>query len=309
MSHIDIQVNGYAGIDFNGELLTPEQLHHIADKLEAGQVRAILPTIITDDIDRMAARLSNLQKLIAADRRLENLMPSFHIEGPCISPIDGYRGAHPAEHVRPATVDVMKKLVDAAGGPDWVSIVTLAPEVDEGLKATRWLKERKITISAGHTDAPLDLLQEAQRAGLAMFTHLGNGCANEIPRKDNIINRALSLDRLTYSFIPDGHHIEWFVLKIWLKVAGIDRSVFTTDCMSAADAPPGRYRIGPWELEVGADKLVRPPGGKHLAGSALTMREAFANAREQLKLSHDDAEQLCNFNPAKFVKGLRSQYS
>ena len=300
---IDLQNNGYAGVDFNGGPLTAEQLQYIHQKLIAADNRAILPTIITDDVTRMAKRAADLRKLIDQQPDWRRMFCAFHLEGPCLSPEDGYRGAHPLEHIRPASRDLPAPVIDAAGGPDRVAIVTLAPEMDENLATTKWLADQGIIVAAGHTNAPYDMLRKAVHNGLRLFTHLSNGCKPLIARHDNIINRALAIDALTCTFIADGHHIPYFVLKGWLKQAGIERSIFVTDCMAAADAPPGTYRVGQWQLEVGADRLVHPPGADHLAGSALTMPQAFAHATapDKLALPEPAARALCADNPARLI--------
>ena len=301
MGFVDLQVNGYAGIDFNGETVTRGQMNHVYQKLRAGGMRAVLPTIITDEPVRMATRLANLRALIDEQPSWRKMFPAFHIEGPCLSPEDGYRGAHPQQYICRARPDVLEPLIEAAGGPMRVAIVTLAPEMDDDLATTRWLAELDVIIAAGHTDASHSLLRESEQAGLRLFTHLSNGCKSLVPRHDNIINRALALDQIHYTFIPDGHHIPFFVLKGYLKQAGLKRSILVSDCMAAAAAPPGRYRIGHWELAVGPDRRVHPPGQDHLAGSALTMPEAFAHATKHLGLTENQAKSLCSDQPARLL--------
>ncbi len=296
---IDFQVNGYAGIDFTGDLVTPADMDKIADMLEAHNITAIFPTVITDELDLMCGRLANMRKIIDASPRLKKLMPAFHVEGPCLLAEDGYKGAHPAECMRPATPDLLKRIVEACGGPQYTALITLAPENDPGFQGTKYLVSQGIKVSAGHTNASRDILNGAVQEGLSLFTHLGNGCAATMNRHDNIINRALSIPQLTLCFIPDGHHIPFWVLPMWLKIAGIERSMFTTDCMSAAGGPPGLYKVGRWMLEVGPDKLVRPPGKTHLAGSALTMPEAYDNAINKLGLTPAQAKTLCVDNAKK----------
>jgi len=298
---IDIQVNGYAGIDFLGELLTTEQIQLVAAKLRAGGVRAILLTTTTDDLDKMVARAANFRKLIDADWELRKLMPAFHFEGPCLSPEDGYKGAHRADCMKPASREVIEPLIEAAGGFERVAMVTLAPEVDKGMKTTRWLVENGVIVSMGHTNASLEQLRDAEAAGASLFTHFGNGCHHLVDRHDNVLNRAMTLERIKYSLIADGHHLPWFLLKNWVKFLGVDRCIFTTDCVSPADAPPGRYRIMHWDVEVGPEKRVQPAGKPHLAGSALTMREAYANAIEKLGLTVAQARALCIDNPGKLI--------
>lgn len=306
MDFIDIQVNGYAGVDFLGPPITPEQFDLVAQRLRAGRVRAILPTVTTDDVPVMAGRLANLRKLIDRSPDDRRLMPAFHIEGPCISPVDGYRGGHPAAWVRPAERAVFEPLVEACGGWDRVAMVTLAPEADPDMRTTRWLIEHGVVVAMGHTNAPMDLLREAQDAGVSLFTHFGNGCAHLVDRHDNVLNRALTLEKIRFTLIPDGHHLPYYLLKIWLRTIGPERCVFTTDCVTPADAPPGRYSVHGWEIEVGPSGRVQPPGKNHLMGSALTMRQAYANAIEHLGLTPAQAKYLTHDHAATlFAKHLR----
>ncbi len=202
--YIDLQVNGYAGVDFNDDRLTGEMLHRACQRLQNDGVAGILATIITAQPEKMVARLRNLAALQAHDSFLQEMIWGIHIEGPFISPAAGFVGAHPVAQVRPADVDLMQWLLDAAEG--LTRIVTLAPEHDAGQAVTRMLSRRGIVVSAGHCDPGLDQLHAAIDAGLSMFTHLGNGCPVTLHRHDNIIQRVLSLsDRLWVSFIADGH--------------------------------------------------------------------------------------------------------
>jgi N-acetylglucosamine-6-phosphate deacetylase len=294
--YFDLQVNGYAGVDFNSDGVTADQLHHVCEKLEADGIAAILATVITADVDRMCNRLSSLLALREGDPLARRIIAGFHIEGPFLNETPGYRGAHPEKHIIPADPDVMNRLLDAAGG--MTKIVTLAPERDPNLRVTRLLASKEIVISAGHTDASLDELNAGIDAGLSMFTHLGNGCPQLLPRHDNIIQRALSLsDRLWLTFIADGAHVPWPALKNYLRAAGLDRCIVVTDAISAAGLGPGRYTLGDWDLLIGEDRVARAPDGSHLVGSAGTMPLSRENLRCHLKLSDPQIEQLLVNNP------------
>ncbi len=294
---IDIQVNGYAGVDFQRPV-TEAQMQKVVQHLQQDRVEAIMPTIITNHLDDLEKLITGMLAMI--DKLgVQKLMPALHIEGPGISPEEGYRGAHLPAAIRPPQVDWMKRVIDAGQGR--IGMITLAPEFDEGLQTTRWLAEQGIVVAAGHTNAPLEVLRDAVDAGLKTFTHLSNGCANLIPRHDNVINRAMSIEKLKLSMIPDGHHIPFWLLKNWVKWLGTDRLIFTTDCASPASAPPGRYTIAQWDIEVGEDRLVRPAGENHLAGSALTMAEAYDNAINKLGLPEADARALTIDNPRKLM--------
>ena len=297
--YFDLQVNGYGGVDFNSDGLGSADLHQACQALQADGVAGVLVTIMTEDIDVMSARLARLAELRAGDALAEQLIAGIHIEGPFINPAEGYRGAHPADAICPADADKMDRLLAAADG--LTRIVTLAPECDAGLAVTRMLADRGVVVSAGHCDASLEQLGKAIDAGLSMFTHLGNGCPAEMPRHDNIIQRALALaDKLWLTLIADGVHLPYFVLKNIIDLAG-ERCIVTTDAMAAAGLGPGRYTIGRWDLLVGEDLAARSPDGTHLVGSAVSMPQARANLREHLGLGEEQIRRLTVENPRRAI--------
>lgn len=301
MRFIDIQNNGYAGVSFNQPGVTRAQLQQVYDTLVRAQARAIFPTIVTNSVAHMSTCLRTLRELIDADERFGRMFPAFHIEGPCISPVEGYRGAHPQEHIVPASKAVIEPLLEAAGGPGRVAKFTLAPEVDHNLQATAWLHSLGIVVSAGHTDADRSLLLEAEDAGLSFYTHLGNGSAKLMDRHDNIITRVLSLKKMRYSIIPDGHHVPYWLAGCFVRWLGLKRCVFTTDCVSAADAPAGWVMPDPRrEVDTSGDTpIVRLKGTPYFAGSALTMPMAHRNAVEHIGLTAAEADWLCCEGPAQ----------
>ena len=204
--YVDLQINGYAGVDFNRDNLSDADLHRACELLREDGVAGILATIITDQIPQMTARLERIAAIRERDPLVREMIWGIHIEGPFINETPGYVGAHPPRAVRPADIENMKRLLEAAGG--LTRLVTLAPERDPGLKVVRYLAQQRILVAAGHSNASLDQLQAAIDAGLSLFTHLGNGCPPLLPRHDNIIQRVLSLrERLTLCFIGDGVHV------------------------------------------------------------------------------------------------------
>jgi N-acetylglucosamine-6-phosphate deacetylase len=300
MKPFDLQVNGYAGTDFNGDNLTAESLHHACECLVEDGCDAILAAFITDHVPTLERRIGKLVELREKDELARKMIAGIHIEGPFINPIKGYVGAHPPKAVKPANIDDAKRLLDAAGG--LAKLVTLAPEHDEGSKTTAFLASQGVTVSAGHCDPSLDQLRAACDAGLTMFTHLGNGCPIKMHRHDNIIQRALSLhERLWLCFIPDGVHVPFFVLKNWLASVGLDRSIFVTDAISAARLGPGRYTLAGWDILIGDDLVARSPDGTHFVGSTVTVPRITTNAYEQLDMSERDLTHVLNVNPRKAI--------
>lgn len=297
---VDLQVNGYAGVDFNADDLTADGLRLACEAMQRDGVAAAMATVITDGIDAMAARLARLVALRERDELARRLIVGLHVEGPFLNETPGYRGAHPLDAIHSADGDEMRRLLDAAGG--LTRIVTLAPERDPGLAVTRLLAKQGVAVSAGHCDPSLEQLDAALDAGLSMFTHLGNGCPMQMHRHDNVIQRALSRgDRLWLCFIADGVHVPPAALGNYLRCAGLDRCIVVTDAMAAAGLGPGRHRLGRWEVQVGDDLAAWAPDRSHLVGSAMTMRQARENLRGRLGLDARQVAQLTRDNPAKAI--------
>ena len=277
-SHVDLQVNGYAGVDFNADDLTAGQLHAACQRLRDDGVAGILATIITDDLERMCGRLRRLAELRGADDVTRTMILGLHIEGPFLNESAGYIGAHPPQFARPADVAAMERLREAGGG--LVKLVTLAPERDSKLRVTRMLADSGIIVAAGHTDANMDQLRAALDAGLSMFTHLGNGCPLLLPRHDNIVQRVLSLAGRfrAISFIADGAHVPLFALGNYLRLVPQSHVVIVSDAISAAGLGPGRYTLAGQMVEIGQDLIPRAPAG-HLVGSACPLWRMAENLR------------------------------
>lgn len=299
MGYFDIQVNGYGGVDYNKENLSAEELHRSCEMLKADGVDGILATFVTEDGEKMIGRLRRLVELREADPLVKEIVAGIHVEGPFISPLDGFRGAHPKDSVRPADETLAARLLEAGAG--LVRIFTLAPEHDAGHKVTRYLKSQGVVVSAGHTNASLDELKGSIDAGLSMITHLGNGCPMVQHRHDNIIQRALYLrEHLWLSFIADGVHISFPALRNYLDLAG-DRALITTDAMAAAGLGPGTHQISRWTVVVKEDLAAWAPDGSHLLGSAMSWPKAVRNLSEHLGVSDEEIKALTSERPRRSI--------
>ena len=298
--YVDLQLNGYRGVDFNADDLSAEACHAACEGLLTDGVAGVLATIITADPDRMAARLARIAAVRRQDPLAAKVILGVHVEGPFLNPEPGYAGAHPVESIRPADLDAMQRLVDAAGG--LVRIVTLAPEFDAGLKVTRWLAGQKIVVSAGHCNPNLDQLHAAIDAGLSMFTHLGNGCPMFLHRHDNIVQRALSLaDHLRICFIGDGVHVPYPTLGNYLRCVPPDQAIIVSDGISAAGLGPGRYTLGSQTVDVGEDRVARSPDGSHFMGAVATMPQIAAGLRDKAGLDEVAIRRLMLTNPSRAI--------
>ncbi|MDX2180545.1 MAG: amidohydrolase family protein [Bryobacteraceae bacterium] len=294
---VDLQVNGFAGVDYCAPTSTVEEIGRSLDAQFATGVTRLLPTVITGSHDVMAGALRRL-----ADARESLLngetMEGFHVEGPHISPEDGPRGAHPLAAVRPPSIDEFRRLQDAARGG--IKLITLSPEYDDAPRYIEAVVREGIVVSIGHTKASSEQIANAVSAGATMSTHIGNGAHSTLARHPNYIWDQLAEDRLTASFIVDGIHLGAAFLKSALRAKGLERSVLITDAVMPCGMPPGDYQLG--EVAV----TLHPPGdrvtlrgGTRLAGSALRMDRGVEFLMKLARLSLAEAVTLATTNPAR----------
>jgi N-acetylglucosamine-6-phosphate deacetylase len=293
---IDLQVNGFAGVDYNCPTIDAESVDRSLRALFSTGITRFCPTVITGSQYDMLAAVSNLARARATLPDGEAI-EGFHVEGPHISPEDGPRGAHPRRWVRPPDFDEFCRLQDAAGGR--VRIVTLSPEWPEALRYIERITAAGVVAAIGHTRATTSQIADAVAAGATFSTHLGNGAHSMLPRHPNYIWDQLAEDRLTAGFIADGIHLDASFLRVALRAKTLDRAVLVTDASAPAGAAPGRYRLGEQEVDHTTEGRVVLAGTDRLAGSALTMNRGVDNLMSLAGLSLQDAVGLATRNPAK----------
>ena len=290
---VDIQVNGFGGIDYNSPDITADRVLESIAALRATGVTRVLPTLITGSLERF----ERCAKVLASIG--DPAVAGIHMEGPYISPVDGARGAHPREHTRAATRDDFARRQEAAGGR--IVLVTLAPEVPGAVELTAHLAESGVQVAIGHTDAAPAAIREAISAGATLSTHLGNGCAAVLPRHPNVIWEQLAADELHASIIVDGHHLPPSTVKAIAKAKGPLRTILTTDAIAAAGCPEGVYRIGDVEVEIGPDRRPSLRGTPFLAGSALSMDAAIGNMVRFTGLALSEVLNMASAVPAAYL--------
>lgn len=296
---VDLQVNGYGGIDFQQDNLGEADLLTAVRALHQAGCTRFLLTLITDDWTRLTQRLRHLRQVRQASPALRYAIAGWHIEGPFLSAEPGYCGAHEPAFMRDPTAGDFDELRQITGNDPL--LVTVAPERTGAIETIAHAAKLGIRISLGHTNALAEILGDAVRNGAIAFTHLGNGCPRELDRHDNILWRVLETTGLTASLIPDGTHVSPALFRLVHRLLG-DSIYYTTDAMSAAGMPPGRYKLGKLELEVGADQIVCYPGRSNFAGSALRPIDGVFRAATMLGARWQEAWARFSETPARLMK-------
>lgn len=298
---IDLQVNGFAGVDYNDPSVSTESIARSIRAMFQTGVTRCFPTVITGSEERIRESARNIARakneFARAGLPEAEAIAGIHVEGPHISPETGPRGAHPAKHVRRPDVTEFQRWQEAAEGN--IRLVTVSPEWDETPSYISALVRQGVVCSIGHTKASPEQIRAAVGAGATMSTHLGNGAHAVLPKTNNYIWTQLAEDRLTAGFIVDGIHLPAQFFKAAVRAKGLENSVLVTDAVAPAMCPPGPYTLGEVQVELRDNGSVVMRGEDRLAGSALRMDRAVANAVRLGNISLRDAIAMATVNAAR----------
>jgi N-acetylglucosamine-6-phosphate deacetylase len=295
---VDLQVNGFAGVDYNSPLSPLSEIERSLKAIRRTGVLRLLPTVITGPRADMTAALRNLTRA-QGELPSGRMITGFHVEGPHISPEDGPRGAHLFECVRQPDFSEFEDWQEATGGQ--IRLVTLSPHWEEAPEYIGRVRAAGATVSIGHTHASAPQIQAAVQAGATMSTHLGNGAHRVLPKFPNYIWEQLAEDRLTAGFIADGIHLPDQFLRPAVHAKTPRRSILVTDASSPAGARPGRYQLGGQAVDLTEDGRVVLAGQDRLAGSALKMNDAIAHVIRVAGVSFEEAITMATKQPARAV--------
>jgi N-acetylglucosamine-6-phosphate deacetylase len=291
----DLQTNGRWGVSFSDESLTVEQVGEIV-RAHAGLGTARLcPTLITASF---AATLHGVSTIAQACERwpeIDAMVLGIHLEGPWISERDGYRGAHPLEHVRDPDLGEFERWQAASSGR--IRLVTLAPERLGAIPAIGALCREGVVVALGHTAADRATIDAACRAGARLSTHLGNGIADPLPRHPNPIWDQAAQQRLSASLIADGHHLGPSIVQVLVRAKGLDRIILVSDFSPLAGLPVGSY--GAWAVDPSGKIVVT--GTPYLAGANRGLDHGLSNLAAWAGLSVADVWSTVTTTPARLL--------
>ena len=297
---VDLQVNGYAGVNFNADGLTVEAVKEVTERLEQDGTAGYMPTFVTLDPELL---IRSARTVVAARKKYavcERNILGFFFEGPFISDRPGAVGAHAPEWVQKPSLELFDRFQDASEG--LIRMVNVAAEV-EGMPAfVKALSDRGITVSLGHqlAKSPADI-EPCLAAGAKAFTHLGNGLPNEINRHENIIATALVEDRATVMFIPDGHHLPDTLLKLYTRAVPLKRLVAVSDAQYPAGLKPGVYPVGGLDAVLEPDGLLWYPPRKCLVGATTPIAKCMRILQERIGLTPDECRAIGRDNPLALI--------
>lgn len=295
---IDLQVNGYKGVDFSSMDLAAESFISVASELFAKGTAAFLPTLITSPREVYQRNLPLIAKAMDSPE-LKHRILGIHIEGPFLSSQPGAVGAHNPNFVSAPSIEYLKELQQWANGK--IKLITIAAEIDGAEELTRYAVKNGITVSLGHQMADYNDMSRLADAGAKSITHLGNGMPNEVNRHKNVLLAGISNDKLTGMIITDGHHLPDFVIKAIIRGKGVSNIIVVSDSSPIAGLKPGTYNVLGNEAVLEENGLLHNPQKKCLVGSSATMLECMNYLTSLDLLSQDELFMVGFYNPLKLI--------
>ncbi|GET35041.1 N-acetylglucosamine-6-phosphate deacetylase [Prolixibacter bellariivorans] len=299
---VDLQVNGYGGVDFNTAPLLASDVYRAVQLLAEQGVTTFFPTLITNTPEAISEALKVIISACHAYPEVNDAIGGIHLEGPFLSKEEGARGAHDPELVRKPDWDLFLRWQEAAEGR--IKIITLSPEWEGSEEFITRCSESGVVVSVGHTAATPEQIAGAVAAGARLSTHLGNAAHLMLPRHPNYIWEQLAQDTLWTTVIGDGFHLPESFLKVVFKVKP-ENSILISDCTHFAGLPPGNYHS-----HIGGDVILSPEGRlcmadqpKLLAGSAQSLLWCVNQMAGKGLLSPEAAWNKASLKPMELLNG------
>lgn len=278
---IDAQTHG--GNSYDYMTASPDQVGSMLLWLASTGVTAVLPTLSTSSQEDLLVKVKALDEIRKTNPPGAEII-GIHLEGPYISLKK--RGAQPEQPIRPPSISEIEAIISASSQS--IKLVTLAPELPGAIELIRFLSSQGVIASIGHSDATYEQVEQAEKVGLRRAAHLFNGMSEFNHRSPGAVGAVLTNDNIYAEIILDGHHVHPAAARLALRSKGLHRLVLVTDASQAAGLGDGVY-IRPGNRKVIVENgAVRLESGA-LAGSALTMSQAVANAAKFLGIPLADA--------------------
>ena len=286
----DIQVNGGGGFLFNDDP-SLETIQNIGSAHRKFGTTSFFPTLISDDLDKIAAAISAVDQAIAMG------VPGvvgIHIEGPFLN--EKKKGIHDAGKFKCLDEEAVQLLSSLKSGK---TLVTLAPEINDPQFITK-LTQSGVTVAAGHTNGTYEQTIASIEAGVTGFTHLFNAMSAFQSREPGAVGAAFEMMETWASVIADGFHVHPAVLRHAIKTKGTDKIILITDAMPTVGSQKKEFWLGNEHIKAKDGKCTNADGV--LAGSDLDMASAVKYITEHVGFSLEQAIEMASRSPAKFMK-------
>ena len=289
---IDIHTHGAVGVDVNGA--TAADLEKIGTFFAGNGTTAWLASVLTDTEEQTRWCIDRYREWKKEAREGAELL-GIHLEGPFLA--TAYKGAMPEHLLRQGDAGLLRSYQEQAEGG--IRYLTVSPEVEGTVDMIPAARELGIVTAIGHSGADYDTAMSAIAAGAHAATHTFNAMLLLHQHRPAILGAVLESD-VYCEAICDGRHLHPGIVRLLLKVKGLDRVVAITDSIMAAGLPDGKYHLGVNEVVVeDGDAKLASDGTR--AGSTLTQDAALKNLLAWTGRPLEDILPLLTENPARLA--------
>jgi N-acetylglucosamine-6-phosphate deacetylase len=289
---IDVHIHGAGGFDtMDG---TSESINTIAKTILKHGTTSFTPTTMTVSTDAIRKSLEVIKKLKEEGSEGAHVL-GVHLEGPFVS--HKAIGAQNPDYLLTPSIPVYNDMVKDY--EDTIVSITLAPEVDGAKELIKYLSNKGVICSLGHTNATYEEVMDAIECGASHSTHLFNAMTPLNHRNPGVVG-AIFDSNITTETISDGIHISYPALRIAYKQKGTDNVLLISDAMMACCMPNGEYSLGGQKVIVNNGEARLENGA--LAGSVLTLDKAVRNVYKNSNLPLNEVIKMATYNGAKHCK-------
>jgi N-acetylglucosamine-6-phosphate deacetylase len=289
---IDLHIHGIAGNDtMDGSI---HSLQEMSMSLARHGVTGFLPTTLTHNFEHIKKAIKVVNEAMGQTKGAEII--GSYVEGPYITP--EHRGAHPVKFMRELSIEELNELIEVSNNT--IKVITIAPEKELALEAIKFLTDKGIHVSIGHTNADYDMTNNAIEHGASVAVHTFNGMRGFNHRDPGCVGAVLTNGRCYCECIADLHHVHQGAIKLLYKSKGNERLLLISDSMAAADLPDGQYKLGTLAVKV-ENKIARTVETGSLAGSTTNLLECLKNVKEILGTPLETILPMVSLNQAKLL--------
>ena len=290
---LDIHCHGAYGFDTNDA--NEEGLRNWTKRIVDEGVTGFLATTITQSEEVLTAAVANVAKVMEDGYEGAEIL-GIHFEGPYLDM--GYKGAQPEQYIVKPTIEQFERYQDAAKGN--IRLITMATETDDDFALTRYLAEKGVVVSIGHSAATYEEALMAYANGASSMTHVYNGMTPFKHRDNGLVGAAYRFRTMYGEIICDGNHSTLAALNNYFMSKGPDYAIMVSDALMAKGSPAGtKYLFGGNEIIIYEDGSAHLTGAGNLAGSTLRLNEGLRILVEEAMVPFNYAINSCTINPAR----------
>jgi len=291
---VDQHIHGGYGMDFN--TANEEEMRNFLRETKKMGQGAVLATFVSDTIDNLNKQMDIVRNIMANPKNDETEILGINLEGPFLSKKKS--GIHAQEVIMKPTVDNLKKL-----NLEGVKMMTIAPEEDEGYKASQYLIDKGIIVSAGHSVASA---KQVRNSGATQVTHIFNAMSGLHHRVPTIANEGLFNDNIAAEVICTPEHLDSNIVNMVMKMKPQDKIILISDALCGTNIKDDHFKLGGKDIYIQPDGTAKDKEGV-IAGSIKLLSQTAKNLTDTTNMNFADFIKYSSVNPARNL-GVEEDY-